>query len=106
MICSHFDAGVLVNAMRKGYWIILDELNLAPTDVLEAINRVLLYMMYLYISRLEWACSLILYCPNSPTIFSRMLFCTNQQICTYLPGWSVFFVSAQSVHYTNALFNS
>ncbi|XP_012135538.2 midasin [Megachile rotundata] len=36
-----FKEGILVNAMRKGYWIILDELNLAPSDVLEALNRVL-----------------------------------------------------------------
>lgn len=27
--------------MRRGYWLILDELNLAPTEVLEALNRVL-----------------------------------------------------------------
>ncbi|XP_043542624.1 midasin isoform X1 [Chiloscyllium plagiosum] len=36
-----FKEGVLINAMRKGHWIILDELNLAPTDVLEALNRLL-----------------------------------------------------------------
>lgn len=36
-----FQEGVLVEALRNGYWIILDELNLAPTDVLEALNRLL-----------------------------------------------------------------
>ena len=36
-----FQEGVLPLAMRNGYWVILDELNLAPTDVLEALNRVL-----------------------------------------------------------------
>ena len=36
-----FQDGILVEAMRKGHWIILDELNLAPSDVLEALNRVL-----------------------------------------------------------------
>ena len=35
-----FKEGVLVEAMRQGFWIILDELNLAPSDVLEALNRV------------------------------------------------------------------
>ena len=29
-----------MQAMREGHWLILDELNLAPTDVLEALNRV------------------------------------------------------------------
>ncbi|CCD26053.2 AAA family ATPase midasin NDAI_0G02760 [Naumovozyma dairenensis CBS 421] len=36
-----FREGILVEALRKGYWIVLDELNLAPTDVLEALNRLL-----------------------------------------------------------------
>ncbi|KAK9245981.1 hypothetical protein V1506DRAFT_513913 [Lipomyces tetrasporus] len=36
-----FQEGALVEAVRNGYWIVLDELNLAPTDVLEALNRLL-----------------------------------------------------------------
>ncbi|XP_054617732.1 midasin isoform X2 [Dunckerocampus dactyliophorus] len=36
-----FTEGILISAMKNGYWIILDELNLAPTDVLEALNRLL-----------------------------------------------------------------
>lgn len=36
-----FQEGALAQALRNGYWIVLDELNLAPTDVLEALNRLL-----------------------------------------------------------------
>ncbi|KRZ80964.1 Midasin [Trichinella papuae] len=36
-----FVEGPLVKAMRNGHWIILDELNLADSDVLESLNRVL-----------------------------------------------------------------
>lgn len=36
-----FKEGVLVEAVRHGWWIILDELNLAPSEVLEALNRLL-----------------------------------------------------------------
>jgi midasin len=36
-----FQEGVLVKAVREGHWVVLDELNLAPSDVLEALNRLL-----------------------------------------------------------------
>lgn len=36
-----FRDGLLVSALRKGHWVILDELNLAPSEVLEALNRLL-----------------------------------------------------------------
>lgn len=35
-----FVEGALLKAVRAGHWVILDELNLAPTDVIEALNRV------------------------------------------------------------------
>ncbi|GAB2269172.1 hypothetical protein Dimus_004102 [Dionaea muscipula] len=36
-----FHEGLLVKAVRNGHWVVLDELNLAPSDVLEALNRLL-----------------------------------------------------------------
>lgn len=36
-----FKEGALVRALRNGEWVVLDELNLAPSDVLEALNRLL-----------------------------------------------------------------
>jgi midasin len=36
-----FRDGILVQALRLGHWVMLDELNLAPIEVLEALNRLL-----------------------------------------------------------------
>ncbi|VDK50592.1 unnamed protein product, partial [Cylicostephanus goldi] len=36
-----FQEGALVKAVRDGSWVILDELNLAPTDIIETLNRLL-----------------------------------------------------------------
>uniref|UniRef100_A0A915IPF4 Midasin n=1 Tax=Romanomermis culicivorax TaxID=13658 RepID=A0A915IPF4_ROMCU len=48
-----FVEGPLVKAMREGFWIILDELNLAPPDVLEALNRVLDHNRELFIAETQ-----------------------------------------------------
>ncbi|CAN0109706.1 unnamed protein product [Ectocarpus sp. 6 AP-2014] len=48
-----FQEGVLVESLRKGYWIILDELNLAPSEVLEALNRLLDHNRELYLSETQ-----------------------------------------------------
>ncbi len=36
-----FTEGVLVEAIKNGHWIILDELNLARSEILESLNRLL-----------------------------------------------------------------
>ena len=36
-----FQEGPLVAALRGGHWLVLDELNLAPSEVLEVLNRLL-----------------------------------------------------------------
>lgn len=36
-----FKEGPLVKAVKEGYFVVLDELNLAPSEVLEALNRLL-----------------------------------------------------------------
>lgn len=40
-----FAEGPLVKAVRNGTWVILDELNLAPTDVIESLNRVFRFII-------------------------------------------------------------
>ncbi|XP_020093830.1 midasin isoform X2 [Ananas comosus] len=48
-----FQEGILVKAVRKGHWIVLDELNLAPSDVLEALNRLLDDNRQLFVPELQ-----------------------------------------------------
>ena len=36
-----FINGPLIQAMQQGHWLLLDELNLAPSDILESLNRLL-----------------------------------------------------------------
>ncbi|VDK68352.1 unnamed protein product, partial [Anisakis simplex] len=48
-----FVEGALLKAVRAGSWVILDELNLAPTDVIEALNRLLDDNRELFVSELN-----------------------------------------------------
>ena len=48
-----FMKGILVQALRKGHWVILDELNLAPSEVLEALNRLLDDNRELYLAEIN-----------------------------------------------------
>ncbi|CAI5953539.1 unnamed protein product, partial [Closterium sp. NIES-65] len=48
-----FQEGPLVQAVRRGHWIVLDELNLAPSDVLEALNRLLDDNRQLFVPELQ-----------------------------------------------------
>ncbi|MEW5309894.1 MAG: hypothetical protein WDW38_001740 [Sanguina aurantia] len=47
-----FRPGPLVTALQQGHWLVLDELNLAPTEVLEALNRLLDDNRELYVPEL------------------------------------------------------
>lgn len=48
-----FREGTLITAMRRGDWVILDELNLAPSDVLEVLNRLLDDNRQIYVPELD-----------------------------------------------------
>jgi midasin len=48
-----FQDGILVRALKRGDWVILDELNLAPSEVLEALNRLLDDNRQLYIAEIN-----------------------------------------------------
>ena len=59
-----FQEGPLVKALREGQWVVLDELNLAPSDVLEALNRCRLLPSN---RSLAWCC-----CGGTNPIFGRL----------------------------------
>ena len=48
-----FQEGLLVQALRQGHWIILDELNLARSEILESLNRLLDDNRELFVAELQ-----------------------------------------------------
>ena len=61
-----FQEGPLVTAVRKGHWVVLDELNLAPSEVLEMLNRLLDDNRELMVPNTQKVISVILISPFSP----------------------------------------
>ena len=49
----YYQEGFLIKAVKEGHWIILDEINLAPSEVLEALNRLLDDNRELYIPEMQ-----------------------------------------------------
>ncbi len=45
--------GVLLNALKKGYWILLEELNLASQSILEGLNSILDHRGSVYIPEIN-----------------------------------------------------
>ncbi len=48
-----FRNGPFLNAIIHGYWVLLDELNLAKSEILEALNRLFDDNRELYVSELD-----------------------------------------------------
>jgi midasin len=48
-----FQEGIVVQALHKGHWVILNELNLTPSEVLEALNRSLDDNRELYLAEIN-----------------------------------------------------
>ena len=49
----YFNEGFLIKAVKEGFWIILDEINLCPSEILESLNRLLDDNRELYIPELN-----------------------------------------------------
>ena len=49
----YYQEGFLIKAVKEGHWVILDEMNLAPNEVLEALNRLLDDNRELYIQQMQ-----------------------------------------------------
>lgn len=72
--------GVLLEAIKQGHWVLLDELNLAPQSVLEGLNSVLDHRATVYIPELDRT----FYCPPTFRVFAcqvRPAACVAERLC-------------------------